>query len=253
MRGLLHFPIWLCFLLGSAFVGYGGDAQSAKENLERLFQISPRYRQAALNQILAEANNVASALQLENHMPITETNLLGSYITPPRMGQGMGAVGNITTSNYTYYVSVGRKLSFIEKHFDDVMNKDFAQLKSEYLWPVAKLDTNAAYQLATQFLAAASMDVRALNRDCRLSIDAFTPEGKSGAHFVPLYWLSWKQKATGTTPVATVEVFLPTKSLRQMRVNDAKYILRSPIAFTNLAELLSQPSDTAKPNTFTPR
>ncbi len=70
---------------------------------------------------------------------------------------------------------------------------------------------------------------------------AFTPEGDSGEMFVPVYWVDWtlpEQEGHGST--ASVELFLPDKTIRQLRVEDAKYILRPPIVFTNLAELLSQ-------------
>ena len=83
----------------------------------------------------------------------------------------------------------------------------------------------------------ASMDVKALNRDCKLTIRVFTPEGEHGSHFVPIYWVSW---GIGDKPVASVELFEPTKTLRQMHVNGPKYILRQPSQVTNLDFLLSQ-------------
>ncbi len=107
------------------------------------------------------------------------------------------------------------------------------------------MDTNAAYQSATQFLNAASMDVKALNRDCSLTIRAFTPEGEQSAHFVPVYWVSWSKDGE---PVASVELFEPTKTIRQMHVNRSEYILRQPLQITNLDFLLSQTNNLATTN-----
>jgi hypothetical protein len=56
----------------------------------------------------------------------------------------------------------------------------------------------------------------------------------------PVYYVSWLKKTGGIGGVASVRLFLPAKTLLQFRVEDSKYILRPPIAFTNLAELLSQ-------------
>jgi hypothetical protein len=147
---------------------------------------------------------------------------------PPRAAQGMKSIGNISTSNYTYYVSVDNKLSWLTRtHLKD----EDDQLREQYLWPISQMNTNAAYQLATQWLAAASMDVKALNRDCRLSIRAVTPDGEQGSHFVPVYFVSWG--GGNGKPVASVELFEPTKTLRQLRVYKSEYILRTPLQITN--------------------
>jgi len=98
---------------------------------------------------------------------------------------------------------------------------------------------------ATQFLAAASMDVKALNRDCKLTIRAFTPEGEHGSHFVPVYWVSWGKDGK---PIASVELFEPTKTIRQMHVNKSEYILRKPLEIPNLDLLLSQTNAPAETN-----
>lgn len=106
------------------------------------------------------------------------------------MAKGGKGVGNITTSNYAYYVAVGNRFSSLVRTH---LQEEYSQIQQEYLWPMGRIDTNVAYQLATQFLNAVSMDVKALNRDCSLSIRAFTPEGVHGAHFVPVYWVSWEK------------------------------------------------------------
>jgi hypothetical protein len=103
------------------------------------------------------------------------------------------------------------------------------------------MNTNGAYKLATQFLAAVSMDVKALNRDCSIRIAAFTPAGKKGENFVPVYWVDWVKGKEGEGAVASVELFEPTKTVRQLHVTESKYILRRPLQFTNLDSLLSEP------------
>jgi hypothetical protein len=216
---------------GSAF------GPSAKAML-RLTSVPPAYRAEALRLILGEANEVARELRLGETLPIEQANLVSAYITPPALVQRLGAIGNITTASYTYYCSVGNKLSYIERARSD---DDYRSFQAEYLWPVSKMDTNAAYRLATQFLAAASMDVKALSRDCNVHITPLTPEGPNGQHFVPVFWVYWVKPAEeGRGNTATVELFEPTKQLRQLRVENTEYILRKPLLIPNLEKLLSQ-------------
>ena len=220
-----------------------------KQRYERLNFITPAYRKESLRLVIDEANRVAQELNLPEALPITESNLVEAFISPPQLVR-LG-FGNITTSNYTYYATVGDKFSYLEKRFPDVMHKDYAELKAQYLWPMSRMDTNAAYQMATQWLGAASMDVPAISRDCNVHIEAFTPEGKAGTHFVPLYRVYWTQKnGNSVGPVASIELLEPTKTLRQLRVNKSEYILRTPLQITNADFLLSQ---TNAPISITPQ
>jgi hypothetical protein len=212
---------------------------SAKPN--GLMFTTEAYRKEALKLVLQEANQVAEELQLPEKLPIIETNLLHWYISPFGMARMTKSVGNITTSNYIYYVSIDNKFCFLEgTHQDEDRRQWFAQ----YSWPISQLDTNAVYQLATQWLAAASMDVNALNTDCNLHIRPTALSGQGAeAHFLPVYWIYWTKGAEGHGSVASVELFAPTKTLMQLRVEDSKYILRKPLVFTSLNYLLSQTND----------
>jgi len=187
--------------------------------------------------VTREANRVAQELQLPEQLPIIDTNLVRSYITPNGMLRFTRAIGNVTTSNYTYYVSVDGKFSFLESaHQDSLRLKWF----TEYSWPISRLDTNAAYQLATQWLADVSMDVQGLNRDCNLHIRPTAVRGEGAtARFLPLYWVYWTKGTEGQGSMASVGLFLPTKTLLQLRVENTQYILRKPLQFTNLDLLLS--------------
>jgi hypothetical protein len=231
-------PFFLCILL--QLNSFGRDSTNANDRttfvsnlkgINDLTAISPSYHTEALHMIVVEANRVAKELNLPEELPIMETNLEGSYINPPRMAQRIGAIGNLTTSNYVYYVSVGYKFSFLTR---TGLESEYAELRKQYFWPMSRMDTNAAYQLAVQWLSQCSMDVAALNRDCHVHILANTPEGENGVHFIPIYWVYWvKPDQEGHGSVASVELLEPTKSLRQLRVEVSKYILRKPLQPTN--------------------
>lgn len=201
------------------------------------------YQRAAFNLVLEEANRVAREMELSENLPITVSNITGAYISPFGCSYRTKAIGNITTSNYTYYVSEDKKFNQL-----DTVNYDQTclQLEKQKL-PINLLDTNAPYQLATQWLASASMDVNGLNRYCKAHV-VLTPfwNGLSRLgdtpeyDFVPIYlvwWSSPEEEAEGRNDAAYVELFLPTKKLLQLCVDDPKYIARKPLIFTNLPSL----------------
>ena len=211
---------------------------TSKQRFEATVFTTSAYREEARWLLIEEANRVARDLQLPEKLPITQADLLETYISTPRVSQMLGTFGTVTTSNYTYCVSVANRFSFLTKRN---LEADYAKLKAQYLWPMSRLDTNAAFQLATQLLCAASMDVKALQRDCDVIIRACTPEGPAGKHFVPIYWITWKGKRREEIGRgAAVELFEPTKQLRQLHVLNPEYILRKRLELHNLGNLLSQ-------------
>jgi len=208
------------------------------------------YRNEAFRLVLQEANRVATELRLPEKLPITETDLASRFISPFGYARAKQAIGNITTRNYTYYISQGNKFSYLEGAHQD---EDCRRYQRRYTWPVSLMDTNEAYQLATRWLAAAGMDVGALNRDYAVAAGPDSgyiqaPRGK----FVPVYYVSWGRGKNRPGDVASVRVFTPTKTLMQLRVEDPKYILRPPLVFTNLAYLLSQTNAPPSPSTPAP-
>ncbi|SRR6266545_7457156 len=151
----------------------GGSFSTNRLNrFDAMSPVAEPYQREALKLVLQEANQVAKELVLPETLPITEHSLVRSFILPRAGAQSWKTIGKIVTRNYAYYVSKDNKFCFLEGTHQE---EDIQRWRSEYWLPVSQVDTNTAYQLATQWLAAASMDVKALNRDCRLHIDAFTP------------------------------------------------------------------------------
>ncbi len=201
-----------------------------------LFFTTKAYQDEALKLVIREANQVAKELKLSNESPITESNIVKSFINPFGYAYAKKAIGNITTSNYCYYVAQGNKFSYLESPHQDKLCRKF---QVAYTLPVSEIDTNEALKLATRWLKAISMDTKALNRDCSVTVEldrayVHPPVGK----IVPLYYVCWfNNQKQG---VASVRVFTPTKTLLQLRVEDSKYIRRPQFEFANLDFLLSQ-------------
>lgn len=195
------------------------------------------YRNAALVLMLREANQVALDLNLNETLPFTQKDLKEKYICSPQIAQNIGGIGTVTTSNYVYCVSRDRKLSYV---IDLYQEEKIAVWSKSFSWPTSQVEKLGPYLLATQWLRKASMDVDALNRDCLLVIQ---PEGISEKRdrFVPAYFVRWIKEGQSDRSVASVRLFMPTKTLLQMRVEESKYILRPPLVSSNLEELLTEP------------
>jgi hypothetical protein len=205
---------------------------------------TPQYERAAAQLLLQEANGAAEQLRLPDEvLPITKSNVTELHVAPFGYSYIYKTIGVIGTSNYVYLVSKGDKLSGL-----GVAGYDQACLSLEKIsLSLEQMDTNAAYELATQWLTSVSMDVNGLNRDCKAHV-AVSPywNGLSRIgqvpkkNFVPIYsvwWTSPRNDAEGYGDVAYVELFLPAKKLLQLSIDDPKYILRKPLVFTNLDSL----------------
>lgn len=198
------------------------------------------YQTEALRLVLQEANSVAQQLHLPEEIPITQSNIVKAFVNPFGYAHARKAIGNVTTRSYAYYVSRDNKFSYLEGTHQDADCRRYQKL---YTWPLSQLDTNEACNLALEWLAAVSVDVQALKRDCEMVAGpekdyVQPPQGK----FVPVYYIYWRKRQGDQAAVADVRLFTPTKTLLQLRVEDPKYILRPPLVFTNLSFLLSQTS-----------
>lgn len=217
----------LAFSGGQSPTGGENPASAISRRLEAARAISEPYQEEALDALIREANDIARDLSLPGEVPITRTNLVEVFILPRQGSQSWKALGKIATRNYVYYASKANKFCYLERTHSEAQ---VAKWKRDYLWPISRIDTNGAYQMATQWLAAVSIDVQALNRDCKLRIQALTSQGrKQGARFLPIYTVYWVEGAEGHGSAASVQLFAPTQTLLHLRVEDPKYNLRRPL------------------------
>lgn len=213
----------------------GAENGKAKEQFEALVFTTSEYEKEALDAMLNEANQVAKVLLLPEVLPITKTDVKSRFVAPPNLAQLLGTVGSISTSNYTYYFSIAGKFSFLE--ISDLERRR-VRTRKESLFPLTALDTNSAIVIATQTLAKVGIDVKTLNDRCRLSVDVYRTVKHGEQMFVPIYTLTWS--VLGQRGVdAFWELSLLDKTIWQFRVTKSDYILRSPLALTNLTHLLT--------------
>lgn len=216
------------------------DTNGCVEYVDRHFT-TRAYQQEAGRLMVQEADHAAKALHLEDNQPIAGTRIKSVGATPFGFFYPAGLMGSVATTNYTYRFLNGAKLDTIELENSEEV---WRNLQDELL-PADKVDNQAAYQLATQWLASLSVDVAALNRDCQLTVASspvlnYVGSGNKPIRrmFAPTYDVMWKTPdGPPGSPGAFVRLYLPDKMLIQLNIDDPKYILRPPLVFTNLAAL----------------
>src|SRR5882724_3446033 len=90
MRAVLAISIQLCVFQ----VAPAGPRVAATE----------RYQREILRLMIAEANQIASELSLDEHLPITRTNLARVFLLPA--GKTFGFAGVLDTASYSYSMDV---------------------------------------------------------------------------------------------------------------------------------------------------
>ena len=210
------------------------------------FLTTAAYENEARRLLLEEATKVARALGLPEELPLTRSNIVRSFIAPFGYAYTHKAVGNVESHHYVYIAGLGWNLNnVIIANWSPVC----ASYAREYRWPSDRLNTNAAYSLATQWLAAVSTDVHRLNRDCAMHAAPHSYWNRfrwnapfTKATFTPIYNVYWIPRDNTNGLAASVDVFVPDKTLLALRIEDPKYIQRKPLHFTNLDELLANPT-----------
>jgi hypothetical protein len=209
------------------------------------------YEQAAIDTLLDEVNQIALELELPERLPITRSDLIETRISTPFWAESTGQFGFVSTSNYYYYANAANKLSSIVPNFgtDDIRRPAYLDsLRKRYLLPKAQMDTNAAYAMATQWLAKAGMNVEALERDAeKVDVSAWV----IGNRFVPIYVVRWQrlglyrgdQGPPEFESIGAVNLVAPERRLLQMDMDRARDIKRKPLAVPDRDRLLQQADD----------
>jgi len=120
------------------------------------------YKYVAVTLMLAEINFCAGRLHLPAGLPIKEQNLRAEAVFPPRI---IGFAGRLDTDKYSFSFAKSGRLRFITKLDSGRGN----QTMREYLEGLAKtpsiINTNEAYRLATNWLAAMDVDLQRLEKE----------------------------------------------------------------------------------------
>jgi hypothetical protein len=226
--------LWCGRLLSVAVCLAWGNINAEDLQALQMWYTTPAYERAVVKILLEEANAIARELQLNEKLPITREDLVEVHISSALISDASGSLGSIGTRSYLYYC--GRQgIGSIVRNFgasNEGMREYFAELKKKYRIPLAEINTNAAFNLATQWLSAASFDVPALLRDWPVKVHTSV----QGDHFVPFYVVEFGN-------AGEVHLIEPERALLDLRVSKPGYKKRDKLTVPNRDWLMQQTDD----------
>ncbi|MBU6408841.1 MAG: hypothetical protein KGR98_00510, partial [Verrucomicrobia bacterium] len=190
-----------------------------------------------------------------NHFPVSTfgTNIYDAHI--PREARlralEFGPKGYIETTNFQFGFYNGT-LSHVMRLSAHQVER-YANNLDGLVGKPSLIDTNGAYQFATQWLAAVDVDVVDLNK---LKWDVhqlrYLPRHATNSVLLPIYYVDFGNKhypAIGNlqafdAPLVSVEVLGTTKELQDLRinVNDLSLSRRPLLLITNALDLIRAPN-----------
>ena len=224
------------------------------------------YERVATRQMLAEVNFYVERLKLPESRPIKDTSVRVAH-----PGRGLGAVETegflysflgsdqkpITNAHGAdWFLEHGKLAYIIRKEPFALLTRevgdDLSALQTKLSKTPSQINTNQAYQMATQWLAAVDVDVSNLEkRYPALVVQHFaydgpvawklgeTPPLNTSRKLLPVFDVTWGGTAESSPPV-WVEIYGATKELIHLRMEDTRYSKRPPIVITNeLVEFLN--------------
>jgi hypothetical protein len=246
------------------------------------------YRAAVAEKMLQEANYFAERLKLPLRRPILMADIqncsiplpwicilpgtnrfpdtiYGTHIYDPEIPREsrlralkISVDGSIITTNYEFVFTHGRLREIMR--LDAPNTEYYARRLDELIGQPSLIDTNGAYQLATQWLAAVDIDVAALEQSSGKWITGghtvnqlhYMGRGMTNHVTLPLYYVDFGSQhfpADGSMkafdePLVTVEILGTTKELQELTIGkntlygDIPYSRRPVLLITNALDLL---------------
>jgi hypothetical protein len=214
------------------------------------------YKAVAIERMLSEANYFAEQLHLPIEQPITLVDAQSAYVRPPRVGFG----GVIQTKRFSFSFpnpNEGKLCYITRQTIRD--GHDVLDLYPELARTPSLVDSNGAYQLATQWLTSVAVDVPSLQQKYPVNVRQWFFWGKpenlpkdqwsmpqitsTNKTMLPIFDVRWGE---GDTPPVKVTVLGSTKELLELRMEDCSFSKRTPIVITNAMELDSIPDPPVK-------
>jgi hypothetical protein len=240
------------------------------------------YRATVIRQMLQEANWAAGRLNLPIKHPIQIEDVLDDYTGLPWFSVlqstnqfpdtifgthifdtsipreerlralKIGISGRINITDFQFTFDRGRLRTITR--MDDPETERYSRRLVELAGKPSLIDSNGAYQLATQWLAALDVDVPALEKQFGHSVNQlrYLPSGATNAVLLPLYYVGLgtnntpKWKPASYDPAVEVEILGTTKELQDLEINDPSFSHRPLLLITNALDLIRTPNPSPK-------
>jgi hypothetical protein len=209
------------------------------ESFATLTLVSMAYKYVAVLAMINEVTFCAKRLDIQiGAVSSAEVSNVGA----PRLE---GFSGSVRANGYVFSFLDDGRLRFITRvgRFEKLPIEDL-QRKLAAMRSV--IGTNEAYSLATNWLAAMSVDVTALEKSQRPMIEQqwcfpfgqYTSSKDAPHILLPIFDVTWGKP---DDPAISVKIFGPTKELLELRQNDDTFSRRPKDLITNAEGLLAIP------------
>ena len=204
------------------------------------------YKFVAMMLMVQEANFFCQQTGLPPGRPFNESDMRkGGHVGPYEL-KHFG--GSIVTDDYFFGFLRGHLANFRKRGFmPDGPDAAIRERNLELAKFSSQIDTNGAYQLATNWLAALGVNVPALEKKYRLNFIQwkYYPKGKEGpVIMLPVYHVEWlgfilKSQPNRERAVVSVTISGATKELVEYHVYDDSLFLRPRIQIKDAEKLLA--------------
>jgi hypothetical protein len=214
--------------------------------MTNLLHISLAYKMAVIQLMVGEANFYAEKLNLPCSRPI-QVSEVKSLVRP--LSSGFGSF--ISTSNFFFSFNKDGKLWDVVrlKLFEGdtpYVFTSFVPHISELKKTPSLINKNEAYQMATQWLNAFSVNVPGLEQKHKPLVtqqQVIASPDSTNLITLPIYYVKWGNQEN---PAVEVNILGTTKELMELRTEDTSFSRRRPLIVTNAAELNSRPDPIPK-------
>ncbi|MEI8289757.1 MAG: hypothetical protein WCH99_09810 [Verrucomicrobiota bacterium] len=210
--------------------------------MTNLFYVSLAYKAVVIQLALSEANYTADHLNLPTPHPIQMADLTQALVSAPKI-KNFGA--RLETTNFYFTFPDGKLFAVVnkEKHMERF------DLYPTWAKTPSLINSNGAYQQATQWLAAIDVDVGALEKkySSQMKIEQMYfwnqpglgvvhPPGDTNKTMLPIFNVTWGEGGKTEYPVQ-VRILGTTKELMELHLFDSSFSRRPPLLITNAEEL----------------
>jgi len=211
------------------------------------FVASLAYKAIAVQLALSEANYASQRLNLPTPHPIQMTDLVKAYAGSPKLRPPHGVAIETTNFYFSIYINKKGPMHVIINKARNIESLDLDPVRAR---TPSLIDSNGAYQLATQWLASIDVDVAALEKKYgsqrkieqaffwnqpSLDVDHHPP-GDTNKTTLPVFNVTWGHGQQDEYAVQA-RILGTTKELMSLTLGDSTLSRRPPLLITNAMEL----------------